>query len=162
MNRKPQNGSALLLVLIIVVVLSLLGVAGMKSATFEQNMASNEAQKATTFQAAESGLEGALKVDTLSDAVEAGKGMPVSYSLVASGSTHIGVAANVTTTYVGGNLGSSTAGGSIEGIAGAVLLGNTIEKTEVFYFTLRSQATMDGTGSVSRHVRTVQRIRIDN
>ena len=162
MNRNHQNGSALLLVLIIVVVLSLLGVAGMKSATFEQNMASNDAQKTTTFQAAESGLEGALKADTLTTAVEAGQDVPVAYSLVASASTHIGVDANVTTTYVGSNLGSSTAGGSVAGVVGAILTDNTLEKTEVFYFTLQSEATMDGTGSVSRHVRTVQRIRIDN
>jgi Tfp pilus assembly protein PilX len=61
-NRTPhgQSGSALLIGLIILVVITLIGVSGVRGVIMEKNMASNNQYKVLVFQAAETGIEGAL------------------------------------------------------------------------------------------------------
>jgi type IV pilus assembly protein PilX len=57
MKRQQQSGAALVIGLILLLVLTLLAVAGMSSASLEFIMAGNEQYRANAFQAAEAGIE---------------------------------------------------------------------------------------------------------
>ena len=58
--RGAQRGAALVIGLILLLVLTLLAVSGMNSASLEFVMAGNEQYRANAFQAAEAGIEQAL------------------------------------------------------------------------------------------------------
>ena len=67
---KNQNGAALVVGLILLVVVTVLAVSGMNTATTELAMARNDENYETAFQAAETGLERALsqgRFDTLNN-----------------------------------------------------------------------------------------------
>src|SRR5215470_6398859 len=55
--RRRQNGAALVIGLILLLVLTLLAVSGMNSASLEFVMAGNEQFRANAFAAAETGIE---------------------------------------------------------------------------------------------------------
>lgn len=59
-NRKGQQGAALIVGLLLLVVITVLAVSGMNTATTELAMARNDQTYENVFQAAESGLENAL------------------------------------------------------------------------------------------------------
>ncbi len=59
-NRKQQNGAALIVGLILLVVITVLAISGMNTATTELAMARNDQYFENAFQAAETGLELAL------------------------------------------------------------------------------------------------------
>lgn len=59
-NRRLQKGSALLIAMVMIFMLSLMGVSAMRGSTLEKRMAINAIQSSTTFQAAESASELAL------------------------------------------------------------------------------------------------------
>ncbi len=59
-ERKHQRGAALIVGLLLMVVITILAVSGMNTATTELTMALNDQTYETTFQAAETGLERAL------------------------------------------------------------------------------------------------------
>src|SRR5882672_3732872 len=59
-----QQGAALIVGLLLLVVLSLLAVAGMNSASLEFIMAGNEQYKQNAFQAAETGIQNAINTAT--------------------------------------------------------------------------------------------------
>jgi len=59
-SKQRSNGAALIVGLVLLVVLSLLAIAGMNSAKLEFIMAGNEQFKQNAFQAAETGIEIAL------------------------------------------------------------------------------------------------------
>ena len=58
--RKKQNGAALVVGLVLLVVVTVLAVSGMNTATTELAMARNDQNYENAFQAAETGLEQAL------------------------------------------------------------------------------------------------------
>lgn len=58
--RRTQRGSALLVAMVMVFMLSILGVSAMRGSTLEKRMAVNAVQSAVVFQAAESATEIAL------------------------------------------------------------------------------------------------------
>ena len=60
MTIKKQNGAALVIGLVLLVVITILAVAGMNTATTELAMARNDQITENAFQAAESGLAAAL------------------------------------------------------------------------------------------------------
>lgn len=60
--RARQNGAALVVGLILLLVLTLLAVTGMNTASTELVMAGNEQYRQNAFQAAETGIENALAV----------------------------------------------------------------------------------------------------
>ncbi len=63
LTTKPahqQRGTALLVALVMIFMLSIMGISAMRGSTLERQMASNSIQAATTFQAAESSTEIAL------------------------------------------------------------------------------------------------------
>lgn len=59
-NRKHQQGAALIVGLLLLVVITVLAVSGMNTATTELAMARNDQTYENAFQAAETGLETAL------------------------------------------------------------------------------------------------------
>ena len=71
MNMKKQNGAALIVGLILLVVITVLAISGMNTATTELAMARNDQNYENAFQAAETGLAVALGMasfDTLAGA----------------------------------------------------------------------------------------------
>jgi type IV pilus assembly protein PilX len=60
MKRKSQSGAALVIGLLLLLVLTLLAVSGMNTATLDLQMAGNEQSYQGAFQAAETGIEQAL------------------------------------------------------------------------------------------------------
>jgi type IV pilus assembly protein PilX len=60
--RHPQRGAALVIGLILLMVLTLLAVSGMNSASLEYIMAGNEQYRSNAFQAAEAGIEQGLSL----------------------------------------------------------------------------------------------------
>ena len=63
-NHNKQRGAALVVGLILLVVITVLAVSGMNTATTELAMARNDQTYENTFQAAENGLEEALAQNT--------------------------------------------------------------------------------------------------
>lgn len=66
MNRKQQRGAALIVGLLLLVVITVLAVSGMNTATTELAMARNDQNYENAFQAAENGLENALATNNFS------------------------------------------------------------------------------------------------
>ncbi len=60
-NRKRQQGAVLIVGLLLLVVITILAVSGMNTATTELAMARNDQTYENAFQAAETGLENALE-----------------------------------------------------------------------------------------------------
>lgn len=56
-HRTPQRGAALVVGLVLLVILTLLAISGMNTATVELTMAGNEQYQSRAFQAAETGIE---------------------------------------------------------------------------------------------------------
>jgi len=70
MQRKQQNGAALVVGLILLVVITILAISGMNTATTGLAMARNDQNYENAFQAAETGLERALSRGSFSTAGE--------------------------------------------------------------------------------------------
>ena len=68
MDRKRQQGAALIIGLLLLVVITILAVSGMNTATTELAMARNDQTYENAFQAAEKGIENALAQDFFSTA----------------------------------------------------------------------------------------------
>ena len=62
-DRKRQQGAALIIGLLLLVVITILAVSGMNTATTELAMARNDQAYENAFQAAETGIENALAQD---------------------------------------------------------------------------------------------------
>ena len=63
-NSRRQNGAALVVGLVLLVVITVLAISGMNTATTELAMARNDQNYENAFQAAETGLENALAQGT--------------------------------------------------------------------------------------------------
>lgn len=63
MTLKKQQGSTLLVALVLIFLMSILGASAMQSSTLERRMATNAVQAATVRQAAESATDLVLKED---------------------------------------------------------------------------------------------------
>jgi len=68
MDRKRQQGAALIIGLMLLVVITILAVSGMNTATTELAMARNDQTYENVFQAAETGIENALAQDVFDTA----------------------------------------------------------------------------------------------
>ena len=71
MNMKKQDGAALIVGLILLVVITVLAISGMNTATTELAMARNDQNYENAFQAAETGLAAALGSGTFDTLVNA-------------------------------------------------------------------------------------------
>jgi type IV pilus assembly protein PilX len=67
-DRRSQHGAALIVGLLLLVVITILAVSGMNTATTELAMARNDQTYENVFQAAESGLENALAQNSFNSA----------------------------------------------------------------------------------------------
>ncbi len=67
-GRKRQQGAALVIGLLLLMVLTLLAVSGMNSASLEFVMAGNEQYRSNAFQTAETGIEQAISQGVLNPA----------------------------------------------------------------------------------------------
>lgn len=85
---RHQRGAVLLVSMIMLLVLTLIGVSAMSTATIEEKMAANAQQKAITFQAAESAIDDTID-DTalLSTAISSASPVSSSVSLGFTGVT---------------------------------------------------------------------------
>lgn len=90
MQRKKQSGAALVVGLILLMVITILAISGMNTATTELAMARNDQNYENAFQAAETGLERALSIGSFSTL--GGMDMPV-YDVDAAG--HDSVTASI-------------------------------------------------------------------
>ena len=68
-SMQRQQGAALVIGLLLLLVLTLLAVSGMNSASLEFIMAGNEQYRSNAFQAAEAGIEQAITLDPFNPAV---------------------------------------------------------------------------------------------
>lgn len=88
-NHNKQNGAALIVGLLLLVVITVLAVSGMNSATTELAMARNDQYYENAFQAAETGLELALSANSF-NTLDAGE--PIVHKI----SNHESVTATIT------------------------------------------------------------------
>jgi hypothetical protein len=65
--RRAQRGAALVIGLILLMVLTLLAISGMNSASLEFIMAGNEQYRANAFQSAEAGIEQSIALGVFQD-----------------------------------------------------------------------------------------------
>lgn len=90
-NHNRQNGAALIVGLLLLVVITVLAVSGMNSATTELAMARNDQYYENAFQAAETGLELALSANSF-NTLDAGE--PIVHKIDEHG--HESVTATIT------------------------------------------------------------------
>jgi len=88
MNRNRQQGAALVVGLLMLVVITILAVSGMNTATTELAMARNDQTNENAFQAAETGLENALSQGIFSTAADVVVTPPTSTHEVVSATIH--------------------------------------------------------------------------
>lgn len=90
MNSQPmkQRGIALITGLVVLLVLTMVGLAGLQASMVEQELASNQHLAVDVFQAAESGLAGGSTDTALGNALNTSGGVDVSAELSHSGNTH--------------------------------------------------------------------------
>ena len=143
---RKQHGMALILSLGLLLVMSLLGVAGMQAAVMEQNMSSNAQQHMETFQAAESGLEATsaalADIDVLGAALSAGSdGVNHSHNASASGYHH-SVSTTTNLLFLGETLGS----------------GASLTKISTMHFRLAAAASLGAGSAQSRHTADVYKL----
>ncbi len=66
-RHHQQSGAALMVSLVLIFMLSVLGVSAMRSATLENQLASNAAHKQLTFQAAESAADSVIAIEDITN-----------------------------------------------------------------------------------------------
>lgn len=69
-HRRGQRGAALIIGLVLLVVITVLAVSGMNTATTELAIARNDQNSENAFQAAETGLENALSIGSFDEVME--------------------------------------------------------------------------------------------
>jgi len=100
--RHSERGSALLVAMIMIFMLSVMGVSVMRSSTLENRMAVNAIQSSTTFQAAESAADLALNdTSSLALTINNGKGKDPVILPIAAVRLDIGLESVSTLKYMG-------------------------------------------------------------
>lgn len=86
LTSKRQHGAALVVGLVLLMVLTILGISGMNTATLELTMASNTQFQNDAFQAAETGIDLAIANSQLGAAIS-GPGIPLAPRTLPDGSS---------------------------------------------------------------------------
>ena len=144
MSYPSRNqGMALILALVLLLVMSMLGVAGMQAAVMEQNMTSNAQQHMETFQAAESGLESTTGNDTvLGNALSAGNsGVDTSLDVSPTNGHYAGIT-STNATFIGN----------------ASAVGYTLTAYTNYAFELVARATLSAGSAVSQHTSNISKL----
>lgn len=141
---RRQQGAVLIVSLIILLVLTLIGIAGMNTSVLQERMAVNAQNSNRAFQAAESSVR-ALADELYADDLTLLKESMKNANDKSSVKTFTADAANgITATYQAEYLGEViiTSGSSMDANESSTLL-------KGFRYELRGTATMDGTGAAS-------------
>ncbi len=141
---RRQQGAVLIVSLIILLVLTLIGVAGMNTSVLQERMAVNAQNSNRAFQAAESSVR-ALADELYADDLTLLRESMKDANDKSSVKTFTADAANgITATYQAEYLGEViiTSGSSMDANESSTLL-------KGFRYELRGTATMDGTGAAS-------------
>lgn len=140
-----ESGSALLIGLILLVVITLIGVSGVRGVIMEKDMAANNQYQVLTFQAAETGIEGALADPTaLVDAIN-----------TPTGGTWPTRTYNVTHA---GNKFAVSSKAEIKVGAPTVPVGYSIGEFVSYPFTITSDGTIASINATDRHIQTATKI----
>ena len=123
-SRADQRGAALVVGLLLLLVLTLLAVSGMNTASLELIMAGNSQYRQNAFQAAETGIELAIRSGNFNPAV-------------ATETT----ANNVTVTGTTTDKYKSTVAAQLGGAAQPALYGSTWDSFSTFHFEIDSQGS---------------------
>lgn len=118
MNRiQHQRGSALLVSMILLFVISIMGVSVMQSSTLEHRMATNSIEAKAVFQSAESATEAALNDDgNITDAFNAGVGNTVSIDVDLKQGQSTAITSSAELTFLGSTLAQGSSIGIFEGL----------------------------------------------
>jgi Tfp pilus assembly protein PilV len=118
-RRHGERGATLFVSLVLLVLISLLGVAALKNASVEEQMSANLYQKNIAFQASESAVEATLDNDTLISQTLSANGTPVPLDVPTNVT---GVTARVSYSYVGDGPASGFSIGNGSGFSAAHLM----------------------------------------
>lgn len=136
-HQRLQKGSALLIAMVMIFMLSLMGVSAMRGSTLEKRMTINAIQSSATFQAAESASELALNQPTnLNLAYQQGKNTELVLQI---DEVHedIGMQSRSTLEYVGDN--ELTTGFSVGIVASVIYVATGVSAIPA----VRSQSTVE-------------------
>ena len=126
-GHRRQRGAALVVGLLLLLVITLLAVAGMNSAAVEYVMAGNEQHRQNAFQAAETGIE---------QTIVTGGFIPAGPDEVHN---NVAVPNSTTDTY------STTLKSDLLGLAQPAPWGSSLNTFSSYYFTITSQGSFLGT-----------------
>lgn len=139
-QMNSQKGSALMIALVMIFMLSMMGVSVMRGSTLEKRMAINAIQTSTTFQAAESAADLALNVPQhLTRAYQQGQNneLVLEIDVVNEG---IGLESRSTLEYVGDTLATGwSAGVGTQGFEGLLYVASGVSAIPA----VRSQSTVE-------------------
>ncbi|HEY4645655.1 MAG TPA: pilus assembly PilX N-terminal domain-containing protein [Steroidobacteraceae bacterium] len=121
-NHRRENGAALVVGMILLLVLTLLAVSGMNTASTELVMAGNEQFQENAFQAAEMGIEQAMRNGTFNP----GMAIETFPATVVAGTTYDNYAASITP-QPGPNM------------PHGAMWGNRLDSFATFHFEVQSQ-----------------------
>ena len=140
-HTRVQRGSALLVAIVMIFILSLMGVSAMRGATLEKRMAVNAVQTSATFQAAESASDLALnKTSYLNAAYQNGLNNELALDIDEVNTT-VGMQSESTLEYVGelGLIDGWSAGVGTQAFTGLVYVSRGVTAIPA----VRSQATVE-------------------
>ncbi len=135
-----QRGSALMIAMVMIFMLSLMGVSAMRGSTLEKRMTVNAIQTSTTFQAAESAADLALNIPAhLTRAYQQGKNNELVLELDEV-NKNIGMQSRSTLEYVGDTLATGwSAGVGTQGFEGLLYIASGVSAIPA----VRSQSTVE-------------------
>jgi len=136
-----QRGSALMLALVMIFMLSLMGVSAMRGSTLEKRMATNAIQTQATFQAAESASDLALNArENLTLAYQEGRNNELVLDDIEEVNTTIGLDSRSTLEYVGETLASGwSTGVGTQSFEGLLFIASGVSAIPA----VRSQSTVE-------------------
>ena len=144
-KRHGEAGSALFIGLILLVVITLIGISGVRGVIMEKDMATNNQYQVLTFQAAETGIEGTLADDS---------------AFVDAVNTAVGGAwptRNYNVTHASNKFAVSSSA-EIQVGAPTVPVGYSIGEFLSYPFTIISDGTIASINAAAKHTQTATKI----
>ncbi|MGB5605560.1 MAG: PilX N-terminal domain-containing pilus assembly protein [Gammaproteobacteria bacterium] len=142
---RRQAGTALFIVLMILLLISIIGVAGIRSVVMEKNMATNNQYEMMVFQGAESAIEGVLvDDDVFVEAINTASGDPAP-----------------TRTFTldhGSNSFNITSSASVTAGTATIPVGYTLGDFVSYPFTINSSASIASINASDTHIQTASKI----
>jgi Tfp pilus assembly protein PilV len=150
-NRQRQRGIALVMGLILLVVITIIGIAAIRATTQQERMAANNQQQVLTFQTAEQAIRFMMTNDLRTAPV------PPAQSLLVNAMNNSGTLARTTPANSYGTTATATIAYGGSQIAPNSSLGGS-NCCVAYQFSITSIATQAGSNAYDQHVQGVQRI----